>query len=93
MEYYGVKYAVLMLGKRWMCWPIIEYTDNVWPTFNLVENYTAIIPHRPRGDSFGSTVKPHYIYCRSGNIREVLIFANFARRTNLRIQESRGNYY
>ena len=36
------------------------------------------------------------IYCRhgrSGNIRKVLIFANFARRTNSRIQESRENYY
>ena len=32
-------------------------------------------------------------YCRSGNIREVLIFANFARRTHLRIQELRENYY
>ena len=28
-------------------------------------------------------------YCRSGDIREVLIFANFARRANSRIQESR----
>ena len=33
------------------------------------------------------------IYCRSGNIREVSIFANFARRTNSRIQESRENYF
>ena len=33
------------------------------------------------------------IYCRSGNIREVLIFANFARRINSRIQDSRENYY
>ena len=32
-------------------------------------------------------------YCRSGFICEVLIFANFARRTNSRIQESRENYY
>ena len=32
-------------------------------------------------------------YCRSGNICEVLIFKNFARRTNLGIQESRKNYY
>ena len=32
-------------------------------------------------------------YCRSGNIREVLIFANFARRTNSRIQESLEKYY
>ena len=32
-------------------------------------------------------------YCRSGNICEVLIFANFARMTNLRIQEFRENYY
>ena len=32
-------------------------------------------------------------YCRSGNIREVLIFANFARRTNSQIQESRKNSY
>ena len=31
--------------------------------------------------------------CRSGNISEVLIFANFERRTNSRIQESRENYY
>ena len=33
------------------------------------------------------------IYCGAGNIREVLIFANFATRTNSRIQESRENYY
>ena len=33
------------------------------------------------------------IYCRYGNICEVLIFVNFARRTNSRIQESPGNYY
>ena len=32
-------------------------------------------------------------YCRSGNIREVLIFANFARRTDSRMQNSRENYY
>ena len=31
-------------------------------------------------------------YCRSGNIHEVQIFANFARRTNLRILESHENY-
>ena len=24
----------------------------------------------------------HFIYCRSGNIREVLIFTRFAKRTN-----------
>ena len=30
---------------------------------------------------------------RSCNIREVLIFENFARRTNSRVQESRENYY
>ena len=35
----------------------------------------------------------HILYCRSGNTREVLIFANFARRTNSRIQESREKYY
>ena len=33
------------------------------------------------------------IYCRSGTIREVSIFANFARRTNSLVQESRVNYY
>ena len=33
------------------------------------------------------------VYCRSGNIREVLIFADVARRTNSRIQESRENCY
>ena len=33
------------------------------------------------------------IYSSSGKIREVLIFANFARRTNSRIQESRESYY
>ena len=33
------------------------------------------------------------VYCRSGNIREVLIFANFARVKNSRIQESRENNY
>ena len=32
-------------------------------------------------------------YCGPGDIRKVLIFANFARRTNSRIQESRENYY
>ena len=32
-------------------------------------------------------------YCRSGNIREIIIFTNLARRTNSRIQESRENYY
>ena len=32
-------------------------------------------------------------YCISGNIREVLIFANFSKRTNSRIQESREKYY
>ena len=31
--------------------------------------------------------------CRSGNTREVLIFAYFARRTNLRIKESREYYF
>ena len=31
----------------------------------------------------------NFDYCRPGNIREVLIFANFARRTNSRIQKSR----
>ena len=33
------------------------------------------------------------LYCRSGNIREVLIFENFERRRNSRIQESRENYF
>ena len=28
------------------------------------------------------------VYCGSGNVREVLIFANFAKRTNLRMQEN-----
>ena len=32
-------------------------------------------------------------YCRSGNISEILILANFVRRTYLRIQESSENYY
>ena len=35
----------------------------------------------------------HLRYCGSGNFREVLIFANFARKTNLRILKSRENYY
>ena len=35
----------------------------------------------------------HFTYCRSGNIREVLIFANFARITYSRIQEPRKNYF
>ena len=34
-----------------------------------------------------------WYYCRSGNIREVLIFSTFARRSNLRIEEFRENYY
>ena len=32
-------------------------------------------------------------YFRSGNIREVLIFANFTRRTNSLILDSFENYY
>ena len=32
-------------------------------------------------------------YCWSGNIREGLIFAIFARRTNSRIQEFHENYF
>ena len=32
------------------------------------------------------------IYCRSGDFREVFIFANFTRRTNSRNQESHKNY-
>ena len=35
----------------------------------------------------------HKQYCKSGNIRDVLIFANFARRRNSEIEESRENYY
>ena len=34
-----------------------------------------------------------FIYYKSGIFHEVLIFTNFARRTNLRIEESRENYY
>ena len=33
----------------------------------------------------------YFNYCRSGNICEVLIFANFARRTNSRLREYREN--
>ena len=33
------------------------------------------------------------ICCRSGNFREVLIFANLAEMTNSRIQESHKNYF
>ena len=32
-------------------------------------------------------------YCRFGDIREVLLFTSFARRTNSRILESRESYY
>ena len=32
-------------------------------------------------------------YGRSGNISEILIFVNFAKKTNSLIQESRKNYY
>ena len=42
---------------------------------------------------FTSDEKLESEYCRSGDIRDVLIFANFARRTNSRIPESRENYY
>ena len=35
----------------------------------------------------------HVVYSRSGDIREVFIFANFASSTNSGIQESRENYY
>ena len=35
----------------------------------------------------------YFNYCRSGDIREVLILANFAMRTNSRIEGSRENYY
>ena len=51
-------------------------------------NFTKII-QRFKGQA-------HYLkekYCRCGDIREVLIFASFARRTNSRIQVSRDNYY
>ena len=48
--------------------------------FHLVSSYQPVGPHS-------------VTYCRSGNIREVLIFANFARRTYSRNQESRKNYY
>ena len=34
-----------------------------------------------------------HIYCRFGNIREVLLFANFVRRTNSRIHEFSENYH
>ena len=51
-------------------------------TFNLLNQL------RSRVDRQGVSV-----YCRSGNNREVLIFANFARWTNSRIQESRKNYF
>ena len=40
--------------------------------------------------SFSQEKKRKNIYCRSGNICEVLIFV---RRTNLRIKESRKKYY
>ena len=33
------------------------------------------------------------LYCSSDNIRKVLIFANFARRTNARIKKSRDFFY
>ena len=33
------------------------------------------------------------VYFRSGNICEVLIIENLAKKTNSRIKESRGNYY
>ena len=45
---------------------------------------------------YGQTLKQHWDdilcllgYCSSGNVRDVLIFANFARKTSSRIQESR----
>ena len=40
---------------------------------------------RPSGIESTPRLKLAVIYCRSGNIREVLIFANFARRTKSRI--------
>ena len=46
-----------------------------------------------RGSETQLQVGENVNYCRSGNIREVLIFANFTSRTNSRIQESRENYY
>ena len=33
------------------------------------------------------------VYCRSGNIRKVLIFANFAKKTNSPMQESCNFFY
>ena len=45
---------------------------------------------KPRGYDFPMV---NIGYCVSGNIRQVLIFPKFARRTNSRIHESRENYY
>ena len=49
-------------------------------------------PARHGKVSYGAT-RLKYIYCTSGDIREVLIFANLASRKNSWIQESRKNYY
>ena len=49
------------------------------------------------GICVGETIKEknraiHFFkYCRSGNIREVLIFANFEKKTNSQIKKSREN--
>ena len=50
-------------------------------TGTLIQHHTHLLCHNQQWPK---------IYCRSGNICEVLIFA---RSTNLQIQESRENYY
>ena len=44
--------------------------------------------------SLGTLNDKHiYVYCRYVNIRKVLFFAKFVKRTNSRNQESRENYF
>ena len=60
--------------------PLLVDTWSDFASFRVVRPYMCHVEQR---------VKCELQYCRSGNIREVLIFADFARRTYSRIEASR----
>ena len=54
---------------------------------------TALSLEVSSGTTSFDPIAREYIYCRSGSICEILIFSNFATRTNSRFQESLEDYY
>ena len=73
----------IFILNRKIAWSIITSllsTNDTWD-----DDYVRV--------TTGSSLANTETYCRSGNICEVLFFANFARRTNSRTQQSRENYY